>query len=1719
MALNPSTKPTTPGKFPNEVRNGWTWIANSNMWLDLSALGSFNIGLGNFSGFTTGNTGIGLPNFGIDINTITETIERENPDFNINVNAGFGNGPEFRNLNTNQLNTLLRDVQPDNIVNELSYKLITVVVSNSSNRGALYFNNVEDVRSIIPIQTKNIPSSGHKFELKEGNKTHPDIYTIKTNNNLQSIIPMEPAVSLYKNGKAISTIKPSDGGPSVLTIQWDNNWPAEEVQDIYFKASVNVLLDSSDISPLLRYSFGNESGDLSETLYESDGGKVFSVTPKTNEYTFKYKLTKVSVNIDGDQSLLEKVVDEYEGSSRSYELQSSSRYNLYISASKILFPSDPILSTPLINVSSDVISYNRSESGKSLSYTTANADNVIYSLGGVTRTLPANGKVTITKSDVPNVGTYELFLQPVSNTGGSGAVKKVIINVLESTFLPGPDITHITYPENIIGEDFKGYDVDFKLSWASINTNWVDVWVGKISDSTKLFSKRDPQGQLTLNVKDVLTKAGNSLEESTDVVDFKLLFIPYNDEGDSRFAGKTEEITISFDKGNLRLRRGDVVRDIREVISKQFDTSILKKEDSKYLTHLLHLGKGDNKLISTWGVDTETFSEYKVVDPLTGREEKTKEVKTLVLKLYEPLSKSVQPNQQVWMSKVQSIPLLESITVIDEAVEECIPLQPNFNEKFSDDIGLQIYDDLIASGSTSSTGLVNQFVSGSGFDLKKLDIQFVSESFTYMGSDDIGYIKESTGDTSWYWENFVKYSSAEERVENFIYKVKLIEFYNDRISLVTSGSQYTSSISLFKEKERLDGQISNTINGFDAFEDFLYTSCSINELTYPKENGTGSLLHSTSSTSIAWYENIISSASKYDYDNKHRLVNNLPLHVQNDDEGQEFVLFFDMLGQHFDTTWLYTKSLAKSKKLEHKYQDGISNEFVYQMLESLGWDADMGVQSQALWQYAYGNWNADGDERGIDETSKSISSGKSNQNEIWRRILNNLPYLLKHKGTKRALHALMSCYGIPSSLLTVIEFGGPRDTTKEGTTPFTYEDRTASINISGSSKIEIPWKSFEGSFPNSVEVRVNSEIRQDQQIIYGTDWSVDVIQDTGSLARFQLTVGTESVLTDPMPFFNDEYTQIVVNRETGSLGNGDFTLYAKEGFQERIRNEVSVTLSAPSSSWESGNSIFIGDTTFTGSVDEIRLWNTALNELVIENHTLLPDAINGNHSSASSEDLLFRNDFEYPKDRGTYSDIKNVAIKQTYTTSSIASGFDSITEYPYNYTPYERTVTAQVPQSGFNYSNKVRFETQYNLDGSSINEDEGIGLSYRERSTQKSFDQSPIDSDKLGLFFSPIKEINMDILRSVGPINVDDFIGNPSDDYNDSYTDLTTFREYYFQRYNLNFNEYIQLVRYIDRTLFDQLESLVPARAKVAKGLLIEPHILERSKTKWNRPSGEENYHETTIDTSDDTILTTEQNTFLSLISASEDTKLSTEQPFYDGYIDTEELSIVSASIDNFEGTYITTDTSNQSGVITRNSGSTMGGFEINIDAKMTGSANSFYDSTDFSQVGGFGPDDLAVAGFGLYGSGSYSIRTRLDLNGNIVKDRVKVFKVKESYEDTERVQVSGYPTGSGLVTYEVRNVTRYKDFVTILPWDGADIEEGGNIVEATPLNGHFSTHYRNVEDLTTGLENSYFNGSKQTQQTTLDGGPAWEIFTTNPNTLRVSDSGRGSGEPILEVD
>jgi len=709
----------------------------------------------------------------------------------------------------------------------------------------------------------------------------------------------------------------------------------------------------------------------------------------------------------------------------------------------------------------------------------------------------------------------------------------------------------------------------------------------------------------------------------------------------------------------------------------------------------------------------------------------------------------------------------------------------------------------------------------------------------------------------------------------------------------------------------------------------------------------------------------------------------------------------------------------------------------------------------------------------------------------------------------------MSIYGIPQSLLTVMEFGGPKDPSKEGTTKFSFEDRTAAISLVSGSFISIPWKKYNSSFsneyPNSVELTLNTDQKQDQQIISASNWSVDIINtSTGSLGQIKLTVGAESASTNPMPIFNDEYTQIVINRASGSTSD-TFEIFAKEAVQGRIRNQVSASLTTTTKAWTSGSEFHVGQT-LTGSVDEIRLWRTALDENKIDNHTLLPDAIDGNHISASTTDLIFRNDFEYPKNRHSSGDvdIKNVALVTTYCTSSVASGFSNETTYPYQYTPYDRDVTANIPSTGFNFANKVRFESQTKL----------IDLSYRQRATKKSFDQSPVDSNRLGLFFSPIKEINMDILKSLGGFDIGNYIGNPADDFSPEYGELKTLRNYYFDRYSLNINEYIQLVRYIDKSLFDVLESLTPARAKVSSGLLIEPHILERSKIEQKPTVASKHNYESKINTQEDITINFSNKGIEGIVSSSADISLAGTKDNYVTIVTASDNHILSGDRTDYLAIITQSDNVVTTGEITTNSGSNMGGISITVDASFTGSAQGEFDSTAYQQIG-MGPESLTQAGFGLYGVNGTAVRTRLDKNNNFVKERVKVYLLKEQFTQDvpENIDANDSSLGTQLVS-----TTKHRFKVNILPFTGSDGNEtsssvAGDVVEVTALNGYFPTHYSNVGDLTSGMENSFFNGSKQTSATTLDGGSPVQTFTTNPNTLRVSDAGRGSGEPILEVD
>jgi hypothetical protein len=178
----------------------------------------------------------------------------------------------------------------------------------------------------------------------------------------------------------------------------------------------------------------------------------------------------------------------------------------------------------------------------------------------------------------------------------------------------------------------------------------------------------------------------------------------------------------------------------------------------------------------------------------------------------------------------------------------------------------------------------------------------------------------------------------------------------------------------------------------------------------------------TSSQAISHYNGLIDSASIYDTFNDARLTKTIPSSMAEDPLNLDYILFIDMIGHHFDITWSYIKALTSINEREEHPYDGMPNELLYDVAKSMGWKLTHGKDRSDLWKFAAGT-----DKFGNYAQTGSLQTKPDEQinYEVWRRIVNNIPYLLKTKGSARAVKALIATYGIPQSFLSIREYGGP----------------------------------------------------------------------------------------------------------------------------------------------------------------------------------------------------------------------------------------------------------------------------------------------------------------------------------------------------------------------------------------------------------------------------------------------------------------------------------------------------------------------------------------------------------------------------------------------------------------------------------------------------------------------------------------------------------------------
>ena len=851
-----------------------------------------------------------------------------------------------------------------------------------------------------------------------------------------------------------------------------------------------------------------------------------------------------------------------------------------------------------------------------------------------------------------------------------------------------------------------------------------------------------------------------------------------------------------------------------------------------------------------------------------------------ILKTKLPLSEDIEFGEGFTFVEKRLPDYIDNVRLVpfEDDVDDGIFLRlPNFNSADNpinfQGTQYQTHTDLLSDNTEDSRDIERLLVSGSLLDVQpNIDYQKTTTDLN-LEADDTGF------------GNFIHFSNAESRLRNFRDKLELIEGYNDESSSLVSIS---SSLETIQEIEAKRQRVKNS---FDPFEHFMYFESSsyvsssdgqFHDTSWPKTNSSSPYtLEAVGSTNAnTWFNNMIASASDYDQRNMNSLRNSLPEHIYADTSNNVFLEFMDMVGQYFDEVWTYTKSITDLNVRVNKISEGISKDVAIHYAKALGLELYSGNDLLTLPNYLLGK-NADG-------TDLYESPQEEVTEKIWKRILANLPFFIKTKGTERSLKGLLNCYGIPSTMLRVREYGGPDKGTR-----VSYEIKrkfTRATDFKAAQYIQSNWKAAsDGLIPDTVEFRFRTphSVGTSGSMVLlqkDDDWAIH-LQDNGTTDNYghlRFTIsgsdGSVNFITSSLqPFYNDEMWSVMLTRKSASNGLefDDDSIYASSSFElttkyyESTRQKIlyqdsqsmEVTASVVNAAFTSSGHVYLGGSgssfgnQLSGSLMEYRLWSEPLSQSIFDNHVRTPKAYNGNHYSSSFDELLVRYQLDENKNLSSSATASNTAHDASLYSEVHSVDVDGFTGN------FSRTLVDQekvrVPSLGPTRRNatKIRIEDTFLPPDKN-----GSGSLLVDKRREKSNDDfAPLDDHSLGVYFSPVDVVNEDIMYSIADFNFDDFIGDPRDESKPIYKDLKHLRREYFKRYDMtnNFFDYLRILQFYDSSLYDTLYQLVPARAKTSVGVLIEPNILERSKQTIGRETEFDNQYYENAGEYDDGVLVT----------------------------------------------------------------------------------------------------------------------------------------------------------------------------------------------------------------------------------------------------------------------
>lgn len=790
----------------------------------------------------------------------------------------------------------------------------------------------------------------------------------------------------------------------------------------------------------------------------------------------------------------------------------------------------------------------------------------------------------------------------------------------------------------------------------------------------------------------------------------------------------------------------------------------------------------------------------------------------LYIKLDSPLPSDFDVKTRCWISNVSIAPIVQNVILINKTITRNFKISgPDFSIPMKN----------------AEKNKINN-VSSLGDNVSNRDLSEINV-IKKLNTLNVDYSNFS---------EFVVFSSAAIRTKVFKNKLELITSLSGSISELSVSASFASNIvissSYSSQIEKNNDKINETLNSFDGYESYLYNNQSLIE---------GSLKDPNSN-----YYNYILTAEEYDIENIDSLVNNTPENIKNDENNSDYLLFLSMTGHHFDNIYQYIKSFPILNNTESS--DTYISDFVYYMLKTFGWDTstDFANKSEI-----------------VSYISNTVSY-KDKTESIWKRILDTLPQIYKTKGTQECINLILSCHGIPLNILTVREFGS-NDIFKNKKTSYLYDakyyftkfnsnNEYLSIPYSGSKSLEFTFKLNKNYLTNNVVELVNKG--SNTWKIYLKKGKVDKYGDV----VFQIQDKSTSITSVPI-FNNDSFFNVLLRRnETSSLLDSsndenyvptkyDLVVKSYDSDRETFAHSSSIVLTRTYNElFSSKEFISFGNynssNIFTGLLDKIQLIQNPISDYDFTEYCRNYGFYGNENIDKTWDYLNFKYSYDYPVNLQSssavvpiYPDFPETKRNETQNGYAYNFTYNSVTQsnsctfysqsvYPYQFEVIELPQSIILSQYGPNKlkNNKIRRIEQELTTAPSPVQSVATNLNV----------MSP-DSNILGVYISPFKSKDDDILNFYGDLNVMDSIADPGNLNQSSYKDLNTLRENYykFDGEQVLYQEFITLYKnYIDNSIFDVIRNIIPARTKFLGGILVEPSVLERPKFSTGFASKEE---------------------------------------------------------------------------------------------------------------------------------------------------------------------------------------------------------------------------------------------------------------------------------------